>query len=220
MQRGVSRLDARFSQGSTQLIELLDRVGAPQANSTEDFPRDRRFICRGLRRRGGLRHKRRRWSLGLGGDLRRRAELHPDLTALFRLRVIAVHNRRRSCYRRCWLRLDRQNIEAHHAVIERNHRLKSNRFLGAGVARQAVEGRAVVAGKAFQLVQRAGGVEGLGIQLQRAGAVKQPAPQTLCSFSAAACGALSVPRKKRSLPEVAAATSAWRCTSRLSTGRQ
>ena len=36
----------------------------------------------------------------------------------------------------------------------------------------------------------------------------------------AACGALSVPRKKRPLPEVAAATRARRCSSRLRIGRQ
>ena len=36
----------------------------------------------------------------------------------------------------------------------------------AGVARQAVEIGAVKAGEAFELVQRAGGVEGLRVQLQ------------------------------------------------------
>ena len=44
-------------------------------------------------------------------------------------------------------------------------------------------------------------------------------PQSL-SLAPRACGALSVPRKYFELPEVAAATSARRCTSRLSTGRQ
>ena len=48
----------------------------------------------------------------------------------------------------------------------------------------------------------------------------QPAQPSACSFSTAGCGALSVPRKNFGLPLVAASTSAWRCTSRLSTGRQ
>jgi hypothetical protein len=51
-------------------------------------------------------------------------------------------------------------------------------------------------------------------------AVKQPAPQTEFSFITDACGALSVPRKNFGLPEAAAFKSAWRCSSRLSTGKQ
>ena len=49
---------------------------------------------------------------------------------------------------------------------------------------------------------------------------KQPAQPQACSFSPFGCGAESVPRKKRGLPDVAAFSSAWRCVSRFNTGRQ
>jgi hypothetical protein len=42
---------------------------------------------------------------------------------------------------------------------------------GAGVARQAVEVRAVEAGEGFEPVERAGLLEGLGVQLDRRSAV-------------------------------------------------
>ena len=49
---------------------------------------------------------------------------------------------------------------------------------------------------------------------------KIPAQPQDVSLVCLACGALSVPRKNLALPDVAAPTRAWRCTSRLSTGRQ
>ena len=91
----------------------------------------------------------------------------------------------------------------------------------AVVARQAVELGAEVAREALQLVERAGFLERLGVELDRgvrgvdAGAAAGASP-----WSRRACGALSVPRKNFGLPEVAASTSASRCSSRLSTGRQ
>ncbi len=45
----------------------------------------------------------------------------------------------------------------------------------------------------------------------------RPARQTLACFG---CGALSVPRKKRGWPLVAAAATARRCSSRFRMGRQ
>ena len=60
--------------------------------------------------------------------------------------------------------------------------LSRRSVIGAAVARQAVEVGAVEAGEAFQLVQRAGIVEGLGVQLHRrmrgvaAGAAQRRAP--------------------------------------------
>jgi hypothetical protein len=84
---------------------------------------------------------------------------------------------------------------------------------GAGVARQAVEGRAMVAGKAFQLVQRIGGVEGLGVQLQRrrrreaAGAADR-----LLLQRGGVRRAVGAQEEALAARGGGLATSAWRCT--------
>ena len=97
----------------------------------------------------------------------------------------------------------------------------SRRSVICPVARQAVEGRAVEAGKALQpssapALSKAPGVhlDG-GVRGVAAGAARGVFLQVR------GVGALSVPRKNLALPLVAAATNAWRvglCA--LSTGRQ
>ncbi len=72
---------------------------------------------------------------------------------------------------------------------------------GAGVARQAVEIGAVEAGEGLELCRaRPCASKASAYSSSADSAVKQPAPQTEFSFSCAACGALSVPRKNLRLP--------------------
>ena len=72
--------------------------------------------------------------------------------------------------------------------------------------------------RAYELVSPAdknGGSVNGGIQFE-----SQPAPQQAASFFARACGALSVPRKKRGLPLATASSRLRRSASVFSNGRQ
>ena len=75
--------------------------------------------------------------------------------------------------------------------------------------------------EALELVERPGLLEGLRVELDRGVRGIDPGvPAKRLLVGARVRGALSVPRKNFGLPLVAARSSAARCSSRLSTGRQ
>ncbi len=88
------------------------------------------------------------------------------------------------------------------------------------IPRQAIEVGAVERRKGLESIEGAGGLEDLGIEGE--GGVGAEATGATAAFSLVdrPCGALSVPRKNRGSPPVAAATRASRWISLLSTGRQ
>ena len=89
----------------------------------------------------------------------------------------------------------------------------------AGIDRNAVERCPMPRNETFQPVERASFSKTCARQASVLGAVTPAQPQ-VASLAESRCGALSVPRKKDGSPEVAAATRARRCVSRLATGRQ
>ena len=90
----------------------------------------------------------------------------------------------------------------------------------ARVARHAVEVGAALRGKGLEAVEASGCLEHFRIELDAGVRRKMPAQPQAVSLVWRACGALSVPRKKRGSSPVAAATSDSRSRSRFSTGRQ
>lgn len=104
------------------------------------------------------------------------------------------------------------------SIILRNAPALGDKRDPATIARQPVKVGAVEAGEGFQAVERAGISKRLGIKLERR--VRSSSATAGELLGAARVRRRIMPRKNLPLPEVAAATSAWRIASSLSTGRQ
>ena len=84
----------------------------------------------------------------------------------------------------------------------------------------AVVRRTVKASETLELIEGAFFLEDMGKTGECVSGRKSAAQPQALSLLSSLCGALSVPRKNRGLPEVAAARNAFWCDARFTTGRQ